>query len=209
MRSLDVATQTAIRDRSKIAIRNFVLVDAKDDDSDLVRFGFTDYGENVTLNIVDGRTQAVVSRDYYGDDGPLISIDPIPLKIGLEIPTVQVILSNLHPQVQDMIRNHNIRNVQVQIHRAYLDLDSMLPVANPRCRLLGLVNGAPIDTGSMGGSGTATLECVSHTRELTRTNPAKRSDETQKLRAIDRFRKYGSVAGEWDIFWGEEKDTSD
>lgn len=208
MRTLDVDTQTAIRNKNGIAIRNFVLIDAKDDDNDLIRFGFTDYGEDVTLNIVDGRTQSVVSRSYYGDYGPLIGIDPIPLKIGLEIPTIQIGLSQLHVHVQDMVRNHTIRNVQIQVHRAYLSLDSMLPVANPRCRFLGLVNGAPIETPEAGSEGSVTIRAVSHTRELTRTNPAKRSDETQKLRSNDRFRRYGSVAGEWDIFWGEEKDTS-
>lgn len=206
MRTLDVDTQTAIRNRNAIAIRNLVLIDAKDDDNDLVRFGFTDYGENITINIIDGRTQQIVSRDYFGDYGPLLGIDPIPLRIGLEIPTIQIGLSQLHNEVQDMVRNHIIRNVQIQVHRIYLDPASMQPVANPRCRFLGLVNGAPIDTPAAGGDGSVTIRAVSHTRELTRTNPAKRSDESQKLRDGDRFRQYGSVAGEWEIFWGEEKE---
>ncbi len=204
-RTLDLATQNAIRDPGKIIIRNLVLVDAKDPEGDLVRFGFTDYGENITINIVDGRTQSVVSRDYFGDAGPLINIDHIPLEIGLSIPTVQVVLSQLHNEVQDMVKNHIIRNVQVQIHRAYLDPNSMQPVSNPRCRLLGMINGAPVDTPAAGETGSVTLKCVSHTRELTRINPSKRSDETQRLRDGDRFRRYGGVAGQWEIFWGEEK----
>ena len=207
MRSLDIATQLAIRDPGKIIIRNFVLIDAKDEEGDLVRFGFTDYGENVTLNIIDGRTLAVVSRSYFGDGGPLISTDPIPLQMGISIPTVQVALSQIHNDVQDMVRNHTIRGVQVQIHRAYLDAESMQPVSNPRCRLLGLINGAPVTTPAAEDSGSIILRCVSHTRELTRINSAKRSDESQRTRDGDRFRKYGGVAGQWEIFWGEEKST--
>ncbi len=207
VRVLDVNTQNAIRDPGKLIIRNLVLVDAVDDEGAVVRFGFTDYGENITINIIDGRTQQVVSRDYYGDGGPLINIDPIPLKIGFEINTVQVTLSQVDNAVNDMVRNHIIRNKQVQIHRAYLDPESMQPVSNPRCRLLGLVNGAPIETPAAGGTGSVVLRCVPHTRELTRTNSAKRSDETQRLRTGDRFRRYGGVAGEWEIFWGEEKAT--
>jgi hypothetical protein len=43
------------------------------------------------------------------------------------------------------------------------------------------------------------------TRELTRTNPAKRSDETQRLRSGDRFRRYSGTAYQWPIWWGEAK----
>lgn len=205
VRALDGATQAAVRDRSKIIIRNLVLIDAKDSLGDVHRFGFTDWGENITLNIVDGRTSSIVSRDYYGDAGPLISIDPIPLRMGIEIPTIQITLSQIHTAVQNMVRNYNIRNVQIQVHRAYLDPISREPVANPRCRLLGMVNGAPISTPASGDAGGVVIKAVSHTRELTRTNPSKRSDETQRLRGGDRFRRYGGVAGQWEIFWGEDK----
>jgi len=210
VRVLDVDTQTAIRDPGKIIIRNTVLVDAIDPGGDVVRFGFTDFGEDITVNIIDGRTQTEVSRTFYGDSGPLISIDPVPLQMNIDIPTVQVILSQIHSQAQAMVRSNNIRNVQAQIHRMYLDPESMQPVAPPRCRFLGIVNGAPIETPAYNGGGSITLRITSHTRELTRTNPAKRSHETQKLRT-DNFRRYSTVAGDWEIFWGEKsaKTTSD
>lgn len=206
VRSLDSATQAAVRDRSRVIIRNFVLVTVRklSDDSS-VRFGFTDFGEDVTLNIVDGESGSTVSRDYYGDNGPILRMDPMPLKIGLEVDTTQVVLSQIDAHVQDMLKNHDCRNAQAQIHRAYLDPDSHLLVAAPRCRRLGQVNGAPVVTPAAGGEGSVTLKIVSHTRELTRTNPARRSDETQKLRSSDRFRRYSGTAGVWEIFWGEEK----
>lgn len=205
VKTLDVATQTAIRDPSRIIIRNFVLIDAKSLSSgSVVRFGFTDYGEDVNLNIIDGRTLLSVNRTFYGDEAPLLSIDPIPLQMNLEIPTSQVVLSQIDARVLDMVHNHLIRGVQAQIHRAYLDPDSMQPVAPPRCRLLGIVNGAPIETPSTDSAGSVTLRVTSHTRELTRTNSAKRSHESQKNRSGDNFRKYSSTAAQWEIFWGEK-----
>jgi hypothetical protein len=78
-------------------------------------------------------------------------------------------------------------------------------VAAPVPRFDGQVNGAPIDTPAVGGEGGVKLSVVSHTRVLTRTNAAKKSDETQKLRSGDRFRRYSAVAGQWDYWWGEAK----
>lgn len=204
-KSLDVATQTAIRDRSRIIPRNFVLFTVTDGEGEPVLFGFTDYGEDVTLNVVDGITGGTVSRAYFGDHAPIQSMDPIPMKIGLEVDTVQVVLNPLHPAVQEMYRGHDMRNAPVQIHRAYLDPESMLPVANPRCRRLGFVNGAPEEIARAGGTSRLNVEVVSVTRELTRTNPAKRSDEAQRLRSGDRFRRYTGTAGKWPIWWGEAR----
>jgi hypothetical protein len=200
VRVLDVDTQAAVRDRVAIIPRNFVLV-TKGADS----WGFTDFGEDVTLNVIDGETGLSVSRTYYGDNAPIVSMDSMPLKIGLEVDTTQVVLSSLHTAVEDMVRGHDVRGATVQIHRAYLSRVSMLPVAAPRIRRLGRLNGAPIDTPAAGGNGSVTLQVVSHTRELTRTNPAKRSDEQQRLRSGDRFRRYSGTAGKWEIWWGEAK----
>jgi hypothetical protein len=66
-------------------------------------------------------------------------------------------------------------------------------------------------TPKVGEEGSIELSCVSDTRELTRVNPLKRSDEMQKRRVIggvpDRFRRYSDVAGGWlqNIHWGEVK----
>lgn len=199
VRTLDVASQGAIRDRARGVIpRNFVFV-AKGEDS----WGFTDFGEDVVVNVVDGITGSVTSRTFAGDEAPIASLDPVPMKVGLDVATIQVVLNHLHPAVEDMIRGSDVRNAVVQIHRGYLDPDSMLLVANPRIRFLGQVNQAPIATGAAGSAGSATLRIVGTTRQLTRTNPAKRSDEQQRLRSGDRFRRYGGVTS-YDYWWGEQ-----
>lgn len=206
VRALDVATQTAIRDRRAVIVRNFVLVTAKTfDDGSPVVFGFTDFGEDISTNIVDGRTGAVVNHTFFGDNAPILSIEAMPLKIGLEVATTQVLLNPLHPVVEAMARGHDLRNAPVQIHRGYLSPDSMLLVAPPRCRRLGQVNGAPIATAASGGQSRLTLKVVSGTRELTKVNPARRSHETQRLRGGDQARKYNGTAHVWQFFWGEAK----
>lgn len=206
VRVLDVATQGAVRDRSRVIIRNFILVKVKPlEGGDPVFFGFTDYGEDVVLNVVDGETGATVGRTYYGDNAPIQNIDRIPLVIGITVNNVQVQLNPLHPIVQIMARGNDCRNAPVQIHRAYLDPVSMLPVAAPRIRFMGQVNGAPETTAAVGGQSIRMLRLVSHTRETTRTNPAKRSDETYRLRDGDRIGQYAGTAGQWEIWWGEAK----
>lgn len=205
VRALDVATQAAVRDRSRVLPRNFVLVTLTDG----APFGFTDYGEDVILNVIDGETGSTVSRTYYGDNSPILDMDPVPLKIGLEVDTTQVVLSQIHDVVQEMARGHDCRNAKVQIHRGYLDPATMLLVAAPRCRRLGQINGLPIETPAAGGEGSITLRVVSHTRELTRINTALRSDEDQRRRSDDRFRRYSGTAGSWEIFWGEVKASQD
>lgn len=206
VRVLDVATQGAVRNRSAVVPRNFMLIWAKPlAGGPEVVFGFTDIGEDVAVNIVNGETGAIENYTFYGDNAPIKNMDPIPLKMGLDVDTTQVVLNHLHPVVQLATRGHNIRNAKVQIHRGYLDPESMLLAANPRCRRLGQVNTNPSRTPSVGGEGETTLRVVSHTRELTRINTAKRSDETQRLRSGDRFRRYSGIAGKIEIFWGEEK----
>jgi hypothetical protein len=198
VRPLDVATQGAIRNRDRIVVRDFVLVTKGED-----TWGFTTFGEDVSLNILDGVTGEIVNRAYLGDNRPILDIDPIPMKIGIEVNTTNVVLNQLHPGVLDMVRGHDCRGAVMQIHRGHLDPASMLLVAAPRIRRLGLINGAPIETPAAGGRGSITIRMVSSTRELTRTNPARRSDEQQRLRLGDRFRRYGGITS-YDYWWGEK-----
>lgn len=210
VRILDVDTQAAIRDRHAIIPRNFILVGPVTPIAGGTpkTFGFTDYGEDVVTNIVDGVTGATVSRTFSGDHRPIVNMDSMPLRVGVEIDSVRVTLAHLHPDVQDMVRAYNCRNAPVQIHRGWLSPDSMLLVAAPRCRRLGQINGTPIETPASGGEGSISLTIVSQSRDLTRTNPAKASQEFYARRSGDLWGKYTGTAGQWSIWWGEEKSDS-
>lgn len=207
VRLLDLATQLALRARGAQVQRNLVVITAKDRATGDTRVhGFWDDIETIVTNVVSGEDGSIVSRSFVGD-GAIISCDPVPMRIGLEVRTIQLVLNPLHPAVEALLRGDEPRGAKVEIYRGKLDPATMLLVAEPRIRFLGKINGAPVETGAAGSDSRATLKIVSHTRELTRTNPAKKSDETQRRRAGDRFRRYTGVAGEWPIWWGEDKDT--
>ena len=209
VRILDAATQGAVRDRSRIAPRDFVLFTLTDG-STVARYGFTNLGDDVSVNVVVDGAGAIENHTFYGDHAPLASVDRIPLKIGLEVDTVQVVLNPLHPIVQTMARGNEaaLRTARVQIFRGYLDPNSMLLVANPRSRFVGQVNTAPEKVAGVGGQSIRTINVRSHTHEMTRTNPAKKSDETYKQRSGDRFGQYGGTAGKWELWWGESRGTA-
>ncbi|KKB09412.1 hypothetical protein [Devosia chinhatensis] len=206
VRLLDAATQGAVRDRSRIIPRDFVLFSLTDDET-FTSYGFTNFGEDVSVNVVLNGAGDVGNYAFYGDNAPLQSIDAIPLKIGLEVDTIQVVMNPLHPIVQIMARGNEqaLRTARVQIFRGYLDPASMLLVANPRSRFLGQVNTAPERVAAVGGQSVRTINVRSHTHEMTRTSPAKKSDETYKLRSGDRFGQYSGTAGKWELWWGEVK----
>lgn len=204
VRALDSATQDAVRDTRRLWRANLVLVTAKPiGGGSPVLFGFTDYGDNISLDIVDAVTGGTVNRSYVGDNAPVLGIDPMPYKTGLDVDTTQVELNPLHPQVELMARGHDIRNAPVQIHRAWLD-EGGTPVAAPRARRVGQVNGAPFETGAVGGQSRLVLRIVSHTRELTRTSLLRWSDESQRLRSDDRFMRYTGITEDVPVWWGEE-----
>jgi hypothetical protein len=206
VRVLDVDTQAAIRDRTGLRPRNFIVITAKDrDDGDPSIRCFWDEAETVAANVLD-ESGDLVSRNFVGD-GSIVRVDPIPMRIGLEVRTIEIVLSAIHPEVENLIRGDEPRGAKVEIYRGLLSLSTGLLVSAPRIRFLGKINEAPIQTAAAGGASTATLRVVSHTRELTRTNSARKSDAQQKLRSGDRFRRYSGKAGQWitDIWWGEAK----
>lgn len=207
MRYLDVETQAAITDRSRFVPRNFVWITARDRDTgDPETVGFWDEPEDVSVDVLSPADGSEVTRTYSG--GAILSLDPIPLTIGLDVRTVQLALNPLHASVANLIRGLDPRLARVEIHRGHFNPDTMTLVAPPRIRFLGQVDGAPIATAAEGGESTATLSIASHTRELTRTNPAKKSDEQQQRRSGDRFRRYNTIAGDIPYWWGEASDTA-
>src|SRR5688500_616627 len=100
VRVLDVDTQAAIRDRAAIRPRNFIVITAKDRvTGDPSLRCFWDEAETVAVNVIDENGDTV-SRNFVGD-GAILSVDPIPMRIGLEVRTIQIVLSALHAEVEN------------------------------------------------------------------------------------------------------------
>lgn len=203
IRTLDVDTQNAIRDRNVIVPRDFIVFRAKTRDTgDESLRCFWNEPETVTTNVLELGGD-VVSHTFSG--GAIQKMDSIPQRIGIEVRTIQIELSALDNEVKNLIRGDDPRGAVVEIYRGYLSPVSFLLVANPRLRFLGKVNGAPITTPSVGGTAKVVIKVISHTRELTFINGAVKSDFEQKKRSGDKFRRYAGRVKSWPIYWGIKK----
>jgi hypothetical protein len=78
-------------------------------------------------------------------------------------------------------------------------------VADPHRVFAGWIDELTIKTPAAGGRAVAEVALVSAARGLTVALPLKKSDEVQKLRAGDRFRKYQAISGTFETVWGEKR----
>lgn len=207
MKSLDAQTQAAISNTEAIAPVNFVWIEGRNRETGTNEaIGFWNGLDVVTASVINPDTRLPISRTYHGA-GALLDVPPIPLTADSTVRQVRLKLSQINDAVQLAVRGYDIRHARIQIHRGYLNVETMLPVAPAQVLFDGWVNGAPITTPAVNGEGAIELICVSHSRLLTKTNPLRRSDEQQRRRSGDRFRRHTDVAGNWlqDIHWGEGK----
>lgn len=170
-------------------------------------FAFWNELDSSTVTVRDGITGNTVNLDCVGD-GALLSVDDIPLTSDLTIQAFRCSLSQVHETVQSMVRGYDVRLAQVQIYRAAFDPQTNALVNYPLPHFVGTVDKLSVGTPAAGNEGSIDFSLVSVIREMTRTNPAKKSDETQKRRSGDRFRQYNSTAGQTDVFWGLKKERA-
>lgn len=208
---LDANTIAAISSRTGIAPVYFLWIEAKNRSTGtLETMGLWSGWDSVTTQVIHPDTRTEVTRTYHAG-GSVIEWPAIPLETGLVVRNIRFVLSQISDAAQLAIRGYDPKHAPVQYHMGLFDPATQLLVAPPVPVFVGKVNGAPITTPAVGGEGSIELTCVSDTRELTRTNPIKRSDEMQKRRIVggnpDRLRKYSDVAGGWlqNIHWGEAK----
>ncbi|MTH62113.1 hypothetical protein [Paracoccus litorisediminis] len=143
------------------------------------------------------------SRTYYGA-GSLLEIPTIEASIGLEVRNITLGLSAISPEVEIALRGYECRFAPVQIHRAEYDDNGNL-LAEPERIFKGWANSAPIVTPPIDGASRASLEVVSNARALTRYGALTKSDQFQRLRSGDRFRRYSTLTQSADIYWGQDR----
>ncbi|WP_309086381.1 hypothetical protein [Chelativorans sp.] len=208
MRSyVDSASAAAIQSRTGIIPVNFIWIQAKNRQTgEIEAVGFWSGWDAVTAPVLNPDTMLPVVRPYQAG-GSVIDVPAIPLESDLTIRTIRIRLSQINDAVENAIRGYDPRLAPVEIHRGFMDTNTHLLVAPALPRFIGWINGAPIRTPAVGGEGGIEIACVSHTRSLTKVNPMRRSDEQQRLRQDDRFRRYTGAAGAWlqNIHWGEAK----
>jgi len=202
-RSLSAETLAALAARSLVP-RDFLWIVARTRDTGApISVGFWSDLQNVTAQVIDPDTDLAVTRTFYGAGG-LISISDIPLVAVLTVQNVTISMSQLDEMVEQAVRDYDVKQARIEIHRGLFDPDSRTLVAPAFCRWVGFVDTIQIKTPAENEDGGVTLNCVSHTQEMVRSNPDTRSHESQKLRdPNDDFFIDANVVGDWDHDWGQ------
>lgn len=205
MRNISAANLAALQARALVA-RDFLWLEVRNraTGAKVTDGMWSDVG-NVSASVIHPDTGLTVTRDWYGS-GTLVAIDDIPLVSNLSVQNVNIRLSQVDAHVEQLVRLYDCKQGRVEIYRGLFNPDTRQMVAPAECRFVGFIDTIEIKTPSENEDGAVTLTCVSHTQEMTRSNPDTRSHATQVLRsATDNFYQDTSTAGEWEVFWGSEK----
>ncbi len=197
MRSYDAPTLAALQNRGQVVARLLVWVTAQNRISGLPEEGGIWSGAQDQTFTIDG-----TPRLYVGGGG-LVSIDTLTTEVGLAVRIQRLALSSMAPEVVALIREYEARLAPVEIHRALFDPASDTLIAEPHRVFRGWIDEAPEEIGTLEGEGKASLSLASASRALTKGLALKRSDESQRLRGDDRFRRYSDVSGSVPVYWGE------
>lgn len=163
--------------------------------------------DNISVNVIPAGGTTPVSRDALGG-GTLLDVPAIVDAIGIEARSVTFGMDHISTAAgspMDAVFGKNIRVARVEMHRAFFDPATWNLVSTPTLMFSGRVDGAAVDDAAAGGEGGLSLEVVNSAIDLTKTNPAMESDEQQKRRAGDRFRRWGDSAATVETWWGQNK----
>jgi hypothetical protein len=202
----DLETITALASGA-IVVRDILTVDGKTMGGSPAAFVYWTGEDNVAVNVVPAGGTAPVSRNAVGG-GTLLGVPPVVDAIGLEARSISIGLDHISDapgSPMDMVYGHNVRVGRVELHRALFDPATWNLVSTPHLIFAGRVDGAAVDDAAAGGEGGLSLEAIGSAIDLTKTNPAMESDEQQRLRSGDRFRRHGDTAAQVETWWGQAK----
>jgi hypothetical protein len=204
--SYDVDTVEALASGA-IVVRDFLTVLGKTSGGSAATFAYWTGEDNVAVNVVPAGAETPVSRNFVGG-GTLLDVPQIVDAIGLEARSITLGLDHISTAAgspMDMVYGNNVRVARVEMHRGLFDPETWNLVSAPHLVFAGRVDGASVDDAAAGGEGGLSLDVVSSAIDLTRTNPEMESDEQQRRRDGDRFRRHGDTAGLVETWWGQTK----
>ena len=189
----------------QVVIRDMLTVKGKTLGGSAATFAYWTGEDNVSVNVPPADGGSLESRNFVGG-GTLLTVPPIVDAIGIEAHGFSFGLDHIsetagHPL--DMVFGNNVLVARVEFHRAIYDADTWGLVSDPILMFEGRVDGASIEDAPAGSEGGLTLDVMSNAIDLTKTNPAMESDEQQRLRSDDRFRRYGDTAAQVQVWWGQ------
>lgn len=145
------------------------------------------------------------NSDVYYGAGSILGIDEIKNEVGTTVRKFGITVSHLTTEVQLLLRQYEAKFAKVSVYTILFSTDTGLPISTALRRFKGWVDKAPIKKGNLNSEGSARIEMVSISRNLTRPIPSRRSDTNQKLRdSSDEFFQYVSVSGYTLTPWASE-----
>jgi hypothetical protein len=199
MKTFDTATQAYMDAQSGVAAAGLVWIQAKDRAT----------GAAASIGLWTGPQDASITiggaaRTYLGA-GEILGLPDIETETGLAVREYRLQLSGIAPGVETAARQYDARFAPVEIHRALFNIDTGALIAEPVRVVKGWCDRLSFEVGPIGGSAVAEMTVVSNARILTRTLATKKSDQSQRLREDDRFRRYAEVTGQVGVWWGERR----
>lgn len=193
----------------RVVERKFLYIIVKDRDTgDPVEQGFWNGEGSILAPVTDAITRLTVYRQFDPMGGIPFELDDIPLTSDVSVRTIEVTLSQIDAAVEAAVRLYDMKFAPVQIYRGLFSPATRNLITPAAPRFVGLVNAAPLLTPAVNGNGSLRLSLVSQSRELTRSNPDVRSDESQQARyAGDRFFQHAEAMKEAVLYWGEAQGT--
>jgi len=137
--------------------------------------------------------------------GRAMAVATISKVADMTIQKATIDLSAATPEVNDLIRAYDLRFGRCEVYRGLVHPDSGEMVAPAEPRFLGFVTEAPVVLPAEGGEGSAKIVAVSQSHEFTRSNPVRRSEESQQRRlSSDTFYRRANAAAVVRVFWGRK-----
>jgi len=201
---IDSATAAALQSKTGIAPVNFLWIAGRNRSTgETETMGLSSMWDIMDVDVIDPDTGLSVTRTYHAGGG-VLTWPAIPLKVGLEVRTIRIRLSNLNAAVLQAIQGYEPKHAPVQIHRGYLDPDTQLMVAPALPRFIGWINAAPKRIPAVGGEGGIEIACVSDSRKLTFVEQLTQNEQFYLDRDGDEFGKgLDTIGGRvQNITWG-------
>ncbi len=199
MRIFDAGTLALLAARGGLVAHRLIWISARNRATQAVEaMGLWSGEDDITISI-DGE-----ARTYQGA-GAFLQTEATTSGMGLAVRIHQIGLSAVAPEVEALVKQFETRFAPVAVHRALFNAETRELVGAPHRVFLGMINSIDFPRAADGGAPAAVLDIASETRTLTRTLGLKKSDDSQKRRAGDRFRRYGDISGSVPVYWGELK----
>lgn len=200
MRDLPPEILALLTKRQGIIVHRLYLLSARNRGTgDIEQIGIWSGADHQDFT-VDGQTHT-----FYGGGNFLTSSD-LKSDRGLTIRKLSVEMAPFTAEIRTVLREYDPKFQPMFVYLAFFDPETNNMVANPWRVFKGWIDTAPERRGAKGDKSQAVINGVGHTRILTRTFPAKRSNETQKLRdPNDTFFSNVAITGTINTPWGTAK----